>query len=247
MSESVKKAFDIVWFLADRQDGIKLSDISRAMNINKTTAFRYLETLESLNIIEKQGNKYALGLGLFELGNKVQSKALIVDRMRPLLVHLSEEVNETVNMAQLHEDHALYLDKIESNRSLQIQSKIGHKLPLYCTALGKSILSVLPREKAEALIAKMTFHAKTTHTILNAEELQKQVADVKTRGYATDDEEFEMGLKCVAVPLAMPELHFYGGLSISGPVFRFNDSTIAHLAQKLMATAYQIHGQLKNQ
>ena len=121
MSNTIKKAFEIVKLIEKNQGKYTLTDIVRILGINKTTAFRNLKTLEELNILEKINNLYYLGISLFELGNKVYLKQIIVEKIHPVLRKLSEEVNETVNLAKIHNGMVLYLDKIESKRSLQIQ------------------------------------------------------------------------------------------------------------------------------
>ncbi|MEN8152852.1 MAG: IclR family transcriptional regulator [Acidobacteriota bacterium] len=233
MNNTVKKAFDIVRLVEKNQGKLTLSDIVRILEMNKTTVFRSLKTLEDLEILEKIDKFYYLGISLFELGNKVYLKQIIVEKIHPILKMLSEEVNETVNLAKLHNGMVLYLDKIESTRSLQIQSSIGDTLPLYCTSLGKSILSILPEEETEKIFDSFKFKKFTQNTIINKKSLIKQIEKVKDRGFSVDEEEFEEGLVCVSVPLFLKEHSFYGGLSLSGPSIRFTQKNINIIASRL--------------
>ena len=154
MSNTIKKAFEIVQLIEKNQGKYTLTDIVKILRINKTTAFRNLKTLEELNILERINNLYYLGISLFEMGSKVYLKQIIIEKIHPILRELSEDVNETVNLAKIHNGMVLYLDKIESKRSLQIQSSIGDTLPLYCTSLGKSILSILPENEMLEIVDK---------------------------------------------------------------------------------------------
>ncbi|MCK5220547.1 MAG: IclR family transcriptional regulator, partial [Candidatus Aminicenantes bacterium] len=223
-----------------------LTDIVKILNINKTTAFRNLKTLEELNIIEKINHLYYLDVSLFELGNKVYLKQIIVEKIHPILKELSEEVNETVNLAKLHNGMVLYLDKIESRRSLQIQSSIGDTLPIYCTSLGKSILSILPDEKMVETINNICFNKTTSKTIDKPELLKKQISEIKKRGYSIDDEEYEEGLTCISVPLFLEHHNFYGSISLSGPSIRFDQATILKFSGKLKKYKKIITNKLKN-
>ena len=239
MNRSLEKAFQILYFVADHQGQMGLSDISRAMNIDKATAFRYLNTLESLQLVEKKTQRFFLGMALFRLGNLVQSKRQIVDAIHPLLQDLCDGVNETVNLATLHDGQVLYLDKIESKRSLQIQSTVGGTVPLHCTALGKSILSILPDSQVDPLLERLRLERKTAKTIMDMAVLRQQIGQIKRRGFSTDLEEYEEGLTCVAVPISFEHLGFLGGISLSGPSFRFTAAAVRSLAKRLQHTAVE--------
>jgi len=113
MNSSLQKAFKIVWLVSSHQGELGLSDICRRLDMNKTTVFRYIETLIYLNIMEKRGDTYYLGIGLAVLGGKVRIQAEIIEWIHPVLVELAQEVNETVNFAQLSGKTALYLDRVD--------------------------------------------------------------------------------------------------------------------------------------
>jgi len=239
-NRSVEKAFDILRCVSLHHDGIGLSEVSRAMGLDKATVFRYLNTMETLEILEKKDNRYYLGMGLFELGNHVPGKRLIVNGIHPALRTLCEEVNETVNLAVLYNDRVLYLDKIESRRSLQINSMIGGTVPLHCTALGKCILSILPDQRTKSLLARLKLDRLTARTITDRRVLWDQIALIRDRNIGLDREEYEEGLICVAVPLRISSLDFYGAISLSGPVDRFTDPVLSALTPRLQRVATEL-------
>jgi IclR family acetate operon transcriptional repressor len=240
MNQSVRKAFEILSFIVENPGTLGLNQMARALDINKTTLFRFLNTLESLEILTRQGDRYVPGIKLFEWGSKVPVKQLLVDKVRPLLRKLTAEVNETVNLAEFSNNQVLYLDKTESQRSLQIKTGIGSYTSLHCTALGKSILSILPETLVDDSIRRLNFVKKTSHTITNPETLRKQVNRVGVDGYGTDYEELEEGLHCVAVPLLIESMNFYGSISCSGPSVRFTPQRMEELARQLKLTADEI-------
>lgn len=214
--------------------------MSTALSMNKTTLFRFLQTLESLNLLDKKNGSYVPGIRLFELGSKVPVKQLIVGKAHPLLVKLTEKVNETVNLGELNNHKILYLDKFESNRSLQIQTNIGSYISLHCTALGKAALSILPEFERKGIISRLVLEKRTKNTISDLQKLVTYIEEVKKRGYSLDIEEWEVGLHCVAVPLAIPELNFYGAISFAGPSVRFTWARMAELADQLKETVTRI-------
>ena len=240
MNNSLKKALTILNQIAANPGTTNLSQMSRDLSINKTTLFRFLDTLTSLNLIEKKSEGYVLGIKLFELGHQVPVKQLLVEKIHPLLKQLAEEVNETVNLGELTNQQILYLDKCESKRSLQIQIYVGSYTALHSTALGKAALSILPQADRNKIISKIQLIPKTQNTLTDGQKLIAHIEEVKKKGFGFDKEELELGLNCVAVPLAIPELNFVGAISCSGPSVRFTKTRMAELAQKLKETVSEI-------
>lgn len=240
MNQSVKKAFEILAYVVDNPRRLSLNRMADELRMNKTTLFRFLSTLESIDILAKRGDMYVPGIKLFQMGSKVPVKQLIVDKTHPVLRRLTAEVNETVNMGQLSDNRVLYLDKVESSRSLQIHTRIGGFTELHASALGKSILSILPDELRDATIDSLAFESRTPHTITDRTVLMRHIEKVWKDGYATDREELEEGLHCVAVPLLIDSFGFFGALSLSGPSARFTEVLMAELAAKLNRAVREI-------
>jgi len=233
MNTTVKDAFEIIELISKHQGELTLIDISKNLNMNKTKVFRHIKTLILLNIVTKQDNHYFLGLRFLELGSKVSIRNTLVKYIHPIIQKLANEINETVNLAHIYSDTALYIDKAESKRSLQLRASIGDKLPLYCTGLGKAILSILDKRTMETLIYQLKMNKMTKNTITDPDELMNQIAQIKEKSYSIDREEFEEGLICVAIPLSIKEFDFTGSISISGSTDRFNEGRIYFLVNKL--------------
>jgi len=244
VSQSVKKAFSILFTLADEENGIGLSNLSRKLGIHKTTLYRLLNSLIDLNIIEKKDLKYTLGMGLFELGSKVFVKKKIIDKIHPILNRFVVEINETVNLAELYTNKIIYLDKINSSRHLQIKTFIGAQIPTYCTALGKVMLASLPEQEMLDYISKITFEKIAKNTIVSSKKLIENLKEIKVKGYSIDKEEYEDGLMCVAVPLFIKKYDFCGAISVSGSKTRFDNDTIKKYAEKLIKYVKEIKEEL---
>ena len=240
MSNSVKKAFEIIKFISNNQGRLSLSELGRQLDMNKTTMFRYLETLEVLNILERRDSNWYLGIELFSLGHKVDANSRIVERIHPELQEISTRLNETVNLVGMYDNSALYLDKVESNRALQIRSQLGDHLPLHCTSLGKAILSCLPINEVDEILNIIDLKLYTSQTVTSIEALKRQIDFVKINGYSLEKEELEPGLSCIAVPLHIKSIDFYGGLSFSGSPDRFTDEKVIELSGELKTLAGKI-------
>jgi len=240
VSNSVKKAFEIIKFISNNQGKLSLSELGRQLNMNKTTMFRYLETLEVLNILERRDSNWYLGIELFSLGHKVDANSRIVEKIHPQLLEISKRLNETVNLVGMYDNSALYLDKVESSRALQMRSKLGDHLPLHCTSLGKAILSCLPLNEVDSILNIIELKPYTSHTVTSIDELKKQIDFVKLNGFSLEKEELEPGLSCIAVPLFIKSIDFYGGLSFSGSPDRFTEEKVKELSGELKALASKI-------
>jgi len=199
--------------------------------------FRYLETLEVLNILERRDSNWYLGIELFSLGHKVDANSRIVEKIHPWLVEISERLNETVNLVGMYDNSALYLDKVESNRALQMRSQLGDHLPLHCTSLGKAILSCLPLVEVDNILSIIELKPYTSHTVTSIDELKQQIDFVNINGYSLEKEELEPGLSCIAVPLYIQTIDFYGGLSFSGSPDRFTEEKVRELSWELKKLA----------
>ncbi len=245
MSSSVKKAFAIIRYVAEHQGELTLSELGRKLAMNKTTMFRYLETLESLHLLEKRGGSWFLGMELFSLGHQVDIQSSIVERVHPLVFSCSRKVNETLSFAGFGNGSALYFDKVESSRGLQMRARLGDRLPFHCTALGKAILSALPDYKCSELISHQILTPFTPRTITDRKNLLQQVEDIRKNGYSLEQEELEPGLSCIGVPLFVKRMNFYGAVSFSGSSSHLTLERMMTLVTVLQSVAQEITARLE--
>ncbi|MCX7027332.1 MAG: IclR family transcriptional regulator [Spirochaetes bacterium] len=218
MSESAGKALDILFYLAKVGDEVSLARMSKDTGVNKATALRYLAVLESKGVVERRSGGWSLGIALFELGSKVPVRALVVDKVRPIIEILARESGESANLACLAGDSAIYLDRAEANnRSLRMRSVPGDRLPLYCTGVGKAILSQLPEERIRAILGSAPLPKINDSTLTEPEDVIREARRARELGYGVDREEYEVGLTCIAMPLRLPGSDFAGAVSVSGP------------------------------
>ncbi|MCP5454492.1 MAG: IclR family transcriptional regulator [Spirochaetaceae bacterium] len=216
MSESAIKAFDLLFHLS-RAGSSSLARLSRETGWDKATALRYLTAMEKRGVVERREGDWTLGLALLELASRVPVTENIASRVKPVLNELAKATGETANLSALTGSELMYLAKADGGRALRLRSNPGDRMPLYCTAAGKCILSRFSVPLRAQYLAETHLSAVAPKTIVDPEKLAEDIERTIRRGWAIDDEELESGLICYAMPLDLPRYGFSGAISISGP------------------------------
>ena len=237
--QSVDRAVEILRCF-EQGDKLGVTEISRRLDLHKSTVFGLINTLVSNRLLEKapDSDKYQLGIELFRLGANAQSG--IREIGAPHVRQLMEATGETVNLVLPDGGYVVYVDKRESQHSMRICTSIGLRLPMYCTAVGKVILAFLGDEERSAAFMDMKLMPRTENTITSQNELFAQLSKIKSDGYAIDDEELEYGLVCVAVPILSKTGEPVAALSVSGPKTRMTYGKISSIRDELTAHAHDI-------
>jgi DNA-binding IclR family transcriptional regulator len=239
MIQSVQRAIAILRCF-EEHDELGVTEISKMVGLNKSTTFGLIDTLRKekfLQVDEKTGS-LKLGLGLFRLSANV--KLDLKNICAPYINELLQTTKETVNLVIRDGDNVVYIEKKESPYSMRISTRIGQQLPLYCTAVGKAILSFLRDDEIQEYIGRVRLKPFTDKTLKSKKELYEQLACIRDKGYAYDMEELENGVICVAVPLLSPERIPVGGLSVSGPSIRMTPAKRKEITKQLLTRAAQI-------
>jgi DNA-binding IclR family transcriptional regulator len=240
MIQSVERAIAILRCFEDH-DELGVTEISKMVGLNKSTAFGLIDTLRKekfLQADEKTGG-LKLGLGLFRLS--VNVKLDLKNICAPYINEVLQTTKETVNLVIRDGDNVVYIEKKESPYSMRISTRIGQQLPLYCTAVGKAILSFLRDDEIQEYIGRVRLKPFTDKTLKSKKELREQLSRIRNEGYAYDMEELENGVMCIAVPLLSPERIPVGGLSISGPSTRMTPEKCEEIRDLLLTLATQIN------
>jgi DNA-binding IclR family transcriptional regulator len=212
-----------------------LAQVAVSLQLHKSTAHRFLMVLEKHRMVERTAaGKFRLGLRLFDLGNRAIEQYDLRDRAQPHLRRLVAETEETAHLCILEGAHVIYIDKIEPARSVRMITRIGASNPLHCTSVGKAILAFLPEERIADVLRRVRFERFTTRTIVTPEALRTEIEKTRRRGYAVDDEEFEEGLRCIAVPVLDAQRLPVAAVSVSGPSFRVTAQKLPTIANHLL-------------
>ncbi|MCF6464930.1 IclR family transcriptional regulator [Clostridium sp. Cult2] len=233
---SVYNTLEVLDLLSEHKE-LTLSEISKELNLGKASVFRMLYTLEKKQFVHKtSGAKYKLGIKFAHFGAKVLDRQNNLDIIRPFLGKLRDEHNETVHLSVLDADYnIIVIDKAKSNFAIQMTSRIGGKLPGYCTAMGKTLLANMLDDELKEKIFSFTLEKKTDTTITNPNELIKELEKIREKGYAEDLEECEVGLVCYAAPIRDFDGNTTMAISFSGPSIRMrqNKEKLVHSIKEI--------------
>jgi DNA-binding IclR family transcriptional regulator len=234
--QSIARALDIIETLSTNSQGMTLSDLASSTGLNISTAHRMLNTLAKRGFAGKDltSGKYRLTLRLFEIGSRVSGIMDLLSVTRPLLDDLSSFSQEIVHLVKRDGNDVLYIYKTEPPQQLvRMISCVGHRDPMYCTALGKSILACLSTQEVEEIWDHSTHTAFTANTITSLSNLQQQLQVIRAQGYAVNNEEHEPGVRCIAVPIQDWEGKPIAAVSVSAPISRMNQSNIDRILPRL--------------
>lgn len=243
---AVSKALDLLQALADANAGHSLAELSRELGLPKSSVFRHLVTLEDAGYIERvPGNEaYRLGLKLFELGSLVAAQFDVRHEAIPFMRHLLATFQETVNLAIMEGGEVVYLEILESTRSIRMSAQPGQRHSPHSTALGKAMLAYLSEVEVEAILASHGLPALTSRTITTVEIFKAELAGVRERGYAVDDMENEAGARCVGAPIFNHRGEAVAAISVSGPADRMRPPQIDAVGKELVRATRAISKRL---
>lgn len=208
-----------------RQRAIGLEEISREIKLAKPTVYRFLLTLQELGYARRvDGERWAMTLKMFNLGSRALDHLDLLSAARPIAETLSEELGETVHMGVLDGDSAVYVLKIESRYTIRMYSRVGRRMPLYCTAIGKVLLAYAKDEQREEALAGVRLLAMTNNTLTTRAALDAELAQIRAQGFARDNEEREENLHCIGAPIFDYTGAVVAVLSVSWPSFRYQSS-----------------------
>lgn len=237
--QSVSRAAAILRCFFDYQT-LSLQEISNMVGLHKSTTSTLVTTLKNEQFLEQEPgtSRYRLGMNSFLLG--ANTKINLRTITQPYLLSLNERFRETVNLAAPDGSDIIYVNKLESEYSMRTCTRIGQRLPFYCTANGKVIFAHYSPERLQSIFNGLHLKRFTQNTISDIEALRQELIMARSNGYACDNEELEEGLCCFATPIFDRSSLPVAAISLSGPTFRMNSSAKEDMVAELMACASAI-------
>jgi IclR family KDG regulon transcriptional repressor len=248
--QTIERASKILDIVAQSSQGVSIRDLSDVLKLPKGTVHRLLLSLAYFGYIKQdiKTKKYLLGLKLLELGNLIINQLDLRKLAEPLLKELVESTRETVHMVIIDNNEIVYIDKIETEQStggLKMSSMVGSRNPAHSSAVGKVLLSYFSDEEIDNLIQEKGLTRKTAHTLTDPLQLKEQLTIIRDQRYAIDDEENEIGIRCVAAPILNDKGKAVSAISLSGPAFRVTKKLIQDsLKKEVIKTALEISKRL---
>lgn len=242
-NQSLDKAFQIIEAMAKASKPMRLQDIAASVDQPASTAIRFLNTLVQRGYVNQnpETNKYSLSIKFCQLGNLVSAQISIRDTIRPYLEELSLYCKESACLTIERNMQVVYIDVVEGPDSmLKALQRIGHVAPLHCTGVGKLFLLNYTVPQIDTFIKDKGLDYYTDHTITTKKDLLEELSLIKNTIYSMDNEECELGAKCVAAPIRDYTGEVIACISVTGPISRMTPDKIDLIREKILASAYEL-------
>jgi len=243
---SVERAFAILEFLNTSRRGWNISEISRKLGLPKSSTHVLFSTLDRLGYITEfqSSRRYQLSPKLYGLGRRALETTPLPTIALPHLHWLVQQTNLAAHVGILEKKQVVFIQKVEGPGIIKFDTYIGKCSPLHCTGLGKSLVAFRPEEEIKALLEKYTFNRFTKQTISSYNSFIVECERIRRAGYSMDDEEEELGIRCVAVPILSDGVAV-AAVSVTGTTAQMPHEAIANVVSKAMCAANRIASQLQ--
>jgi DNA-binding IclR family transcriptional regulator len=245
-SSTVNRALRVLAEIGSEPEGVTATELARRTGVNRVTVHRILAAFKAHGFVRQPsaGGPYCLGFKFLELAEQVLADTDAARLAHPLLEVLAQRSGETCHFAVLDGTNAVYVAKVESPQAVRLVSRIGVRVPLYCTSLGKALLAAASPSLGETLIEGQSFEPVTATTIRSPEALRDELEAIRARGYAYDLGENEPGVCCVGAAVLGRDGEPMGAISVSGPEWRTSDDRLAELGSLVGETARTLSDRL---
>lgn len=227
----LERMFSIIDVLSTRDESVSLKEVSERTGLHPSTAHRILNDLAIGRFVERpEAGHYRLGMRFLELGNLVKGRLSVRDAALQPMRELHKLIAQPVNLSMRQGDEIVYIERAYSERSgMQVVRAIGGRAPLHLTSVGKLFLAADDPARVRAYATRTGLHGQTRNSITQLATLEKELTKVRQTGTARDNEELELGVRCMASGIHDDQGKLLAGLSISAPADRINEAWLAKL------------------
>ncbi|MBZ4643483.1 MAG: IclR family transcriptional regulator, regulon repressor [Deferribacteres bacterium] len=241
--QAVNNAIDILEFLGDCDNELSVSEIGARLGLTRSNVNKLLATLESFGYVEhnRYTGNFRLGVKTFQIAQAYLNKLSLIDISMQFLTELRDLTGESAYISVLRGSRVVYLNLVETNKSVRVLPRIGNVGPAYATATGKAQMAFMDKKDFEKYFAQEKLVKITNNTIDNYDELVKEIEDVRKNGFAIDDEEYEIGVRCVGAPVFNFMGKVIAGISISAPKERLTkEKMLNEISQMVKSVAQRL-------
>jgi DNA-binding IclR family transcriptional regulator len=244
--QSIERCFAILTEIAKYPDGINLADLSKALGLHTSTAFHLVRTLVDIRAVrqDRVTKRYQLGRTIFAIAANSLTEIQLVSAARPLLEKLSETTGESSHLALPWGSNVVIALRLAGTGSVQLVDRTGGLRPSHCTSIGKIMLAEMSPHQFENFLSTEELKPWTVKTITDPERLRQEIAEVRARGIAYDDAEFDDEARCVAAPVRDFSGQVIAALGISGPIWRMSLPRLQEIARLVSETAAELSSEL---
>lgn len=240
--QSLVRALNLLKVVAAANDGLTLTEAAKRAGLPVSSAHRLLSTLQQERFVrfDQERTRWFVGVEAFAAGAGFLRSRDLATVARPYMRHLMEESGETVSLAVEEGGQVIYLAQVECRQLMRALASPGQRAPLHSSAVGKAILAYAPKERQDSVIAAMRLERFTERTLTTEKAFRGALVDANRLCFAVDDEEFAIGLRCVAAPIFNEAHEAIAAISLSGPKARVTDGRMKSLASLAQAAAAKI-------
>lgn len=244
---SIERAFAILEMLDGTRRGWNISEISRKQKIPKSSAHVIVLTLERLGYVKRENGtrRYKLGLKISSLGRGLMNDLVLAEIVLPHMRWLVEQTRLTAHLGVLEKGHVVFVQKVDGPGMIKFDTYVGKRADVHCTALGKALLACSTDQIVRECLVVECFVKYTDATITSTAAFRKELAGVKQKGYSIDDEEEELGVRCVAAPVFNPLGELISAVSVTGTTAQIPSGSFSKLAETVKETSAKISKSLK--
>lgn len=241
-NQSLTRALTLLERLSETPTGVSLTDLSYQLGIPTATVHRLLSTFEELGFVEQDSEQglWFVGLKAFTVGNAFLSRRDFVASARPHMHTLVDQCGETVNLGVIDDGEVVFIGQVESREVMRMIVRLGSRSPIHASGVGKALLAHLSEQRLAQILQHRGLAHYTERTIVNPGQLREELERIRQLGYALDDEEHAIGLRCVAAPIFDENRQPLAAISLSGPKARMTDARLDELGVAIRQTADEI-------
>jgi len=231
---------------AQEPEGLSNAEISRKLQIPKSSASYILRTLEKQGYLHRdaENNRYRVGLKILSLSRGALSGIDVREVALPIMRNLMEKTNLTCHLAILDGPEAVYIEKVEPQGFIRMDTWVGRRMRVHATSVGKALVAYIPQQQLEKIIVERPMEKRTPKTITTLPRLLKELERVRTLGYAVDDEENNLGARCLGAPVFNQQGGIEASLGLSGTINQVNSQTMPRIVETLKDAARHLAMQL---
>ncbi len=238
---ALQRGLSLLQLFSASPHGLAAKQVAERSRLPVSTVHRFLNNLQTTGFLTCDNDGvYRLGITCFAIGQAALGQLDIRHVSLPYLQELNRQTRETIHLTVRHGLSAVYVEKLDSTEQLRIYSRIGATVPLYCTAVGKVMLAFMPPEERQALLSQIVFKRFTPNTLGNLQELDAQLVRIRKQGFASDLEEHELHIRCVAAPIWDHAGAVHASLSVTAPTVRMSMTRLRQVALLVQAAGLQI-------
>jgi len=237
-AQALSRGLAVLEFLASTPGGATLTALAAALHLPAPTAHRLLATLEDADYVQAgEDGRYRVGVRAFRVGSAFLEHRNLIAEAIPRLERLMETSGETANLAVIEHGAAVFVAQAPCRELMRMNARLGARAPLHASGVGKAMLAAMPPRDADELVGRGALAIYTDHTLVTRASLAEALARTAERGYAIDDEEHALGLRCVAAAIVDERGRAWAALSIAGPTSRLTRERLPELGERVRAAA----------